>query len=121
MQWISQHKLLFIAVVVVVAITIWFGLSQGTQAPPLLTSDAPTGSVAASAGGDQQLVATLLALRTVTLNATIFSDAAFKTLQDFSTTIVPEPVGRENPFAPLTSATSAPDSPQAVQLFTPKR
>lgn len=121
MQWITQHKLLFGLLIAIVAVAVWFGLSQGNSAPPLLTTDVPAGSIAAGAGGDQQLVATLLALRTVTLNATIFSNPGFKTLRDFSTTIIPEPVGRDNPFAPLTSATSAPDSPQAVQLFTPTR
>ena len=121
MQWIKQHKLIFIIVVLLVVFGVWYGLSQSAPEAPLLATSAPTGSPTQD-GADQQLVSTLLALRAVTLNGSIFSDPAFLSLQDFSTTITPEPVGRDNPFAPLPStATSTPENPHAAKLFGPKK
>ena len=56
---------------------------------------------------DRELVETLLALRAVTLSGSIFQDIAFQSLKDFGTPIMPEPIGRENPFTPYyQSATS---------------
>lgn len=50
---------------------------------------------------ERGIVETLLQLRSVSLSGTIFSDPAFIYLRDFGTQIVSEPVGRPNPFAPL--------------------
>jgi len=119
MNWIKEHKLLFIALIVAVVITIGYGLSQsGSSAAPQLTT---ASAVSATTPGDQELVSTLLALRAVTLSGTIFSDPAFISLHDNGTTIVSEPVGRDNPFAPLQVAadTSATSTHQA-QIFAPK-
>ena len=55
---------------------------------------------------DSDVVTILLQLRAVSLSGTIFSDAAFTSLKDFGSQIVPEPVGRANPFAPLTAVAS---------------
>jgi hypothetical protein len=113
MQWIKQHKVLFLGAVVVVAICIWYGLTQNSAPPALLTTvDVAGAPVEGSA--DQELVSTLLTLRAVALAGTIFQDPAFKYLRDFGTTIVAEPIGRQNPFAPLTS--TAP--PAAAQTTT---
>lgn len=107
MAWISQHKLLFIIIVVLVAGGVWYGLSSSGEPTALLTTqDLTTGSPTADSA-DQQLVGSLLTLRAVTLSGTIFSDTAFMSLQDFGTTIVPEPVGRPNPFEPIGSSTPA--------------
>jgi hypothetical protein len=38
------------------------------------------------------------------LDTTILTDSVFTSLQDFSQNIEPEPVGRPNPFAPVTGA-----------------
>lgn len=111
MQWIKQHKMLFIGVVAVVALVAWYGLTQNAAPEPLLTTVTPSGSGSPTeASADQELVATLLTLRAVTLSGTIFQDPAFMSLRDFGTKIVAEPVGRSNPFAPLGSAPSATSS-----------
>lgn len=120
MQWIKQHFLLFLGVIVVLCAMVFYAMSSSTPPAPILTASAPTGSPSLDSS-DQELVSTLLALRTVTLSGTIFQDPAFTSLMDFSTTIVPEPVGRANPFAPLQSSTSSPDTTRTNQLFTPKR
>jgi hypothetical protein len=56
---------------------------------------------------DADIVNTLLELRAVSLSGTIFSDPAFLRLKDFGSQIIPEPVGRPNPFAPLTGSAAA--------------
>jgi hypothetical protein len=96
-----KHKILILIIGIAIAGIAWYGLTSSAPAP-LLVTDSPL------SGPDQQLVETLLALRSVKLDGTIFSEIAFTTLQDYSTPIVQEPVGRPNPFAPLLgSATSS--------------
>jgi len=123
MSWILQHKLIFLVVIAVVAFGIWFGLSQSSAPPPLLSTNSADGTPAAKSA-DQELIGTLLALRAVTLSGGIFSDPAFTTLKDFGTTIFPEPVGRDNPFAPLVGQGTAgtgtgTGTGRGTQLFTP--
>lgn len=121
MTWIKQHILLFLLIVAVLAGVIWYGLSSGSSAPPLLTTDEPIiGGTLAQTSAEQEIVGTLLALRAVTLSGTIFSDPAFTTLQDFGTTIVPEAAGRPNPFAPLTSR-GAVTTATSSAIFAPRR
>ncbi len=50
---------------------------------------------------EQNLITILVELKAITLDASIFADPAFQSLQDFSQALVPEPLGRPNPFAPL--------------------
>ncbi len=50
---------------------------------------------------DQDLVALLFELRSIRLDSALFENPLFTSLQDFGQDLVPEPIGRENPFAPL--------------------
>lgn len=94
MHFLSQYKwFIILGASVVIAIGAWIVLSEPSQEE--LTTTAPVES-----GVDKDLVGTLLQLRTVSLTGTVFADPAFQTLQDFGTQIVPEPVGRPNPFTP---------------------
>lgn len=96
---IVRNKIAVGGLAIVIAIIAWYVLRDagGVQENLLLTENIAAGSEA-----DRDLVATLLQLRTVSLSGTIFSDPIFQTLQDFGSQIIPEPVGRPNPFAPLT-------------------
>lgn len=119
MNFILRYKYIIIVVAILVAGAAWWGLSGAgspTSSSLLTTEGANTGLSPA----DQNLVATLLQLRAVKLDGTIFTEPAFRSLQDFSTQIIPEPVGRSNPFAPITvHATSTTDSAHASAIFTP--
>ena len=118
MQFLSHHKLVIILGVVVVAAVAWWAISGGS-AP---SSSLVTNESAAGVGGnvaDQNLITTLLALRTVKLDGAIFSEQTFKALKDFSTQIVPEPVGRANPFAPLSSGVTSTSTP-SDSIFRPR-
>jgi len=50
--------------------------------------------------GGEVLVA-LNQLRTLKLDGSVFQDKVFLSLQDFSKPLIPEPVGRINPFSPI--------------------
>ena len=93
-----NNKLIVIALVVVIGFTGWYALRGGSGSAELLeTQDLTTPTSEA----DRDLVTTLLELRSVSLDGNIFNDPAFRALADFGSQIVPEPVGRSNPFAPL--------------------
>lgn len=99
MNFLLKHKIVILLIGVGVAGVAWFAMTSSGPAP-LLSTEVIGG------GPDQELVETLLALRSVKLDGTIFSEPAFTLLQDYSQPIIQEPVGRDNPFAPLEGATS---------------
>ncbi len=100
LKLIRQNLTLLVAIAVAIAGAVWYGLGDHSPEPLLATETAEGTS-------DQQLVSTLLALRTVSLDGTIFVNPGFMALRDFGSQIVPEPVGRANPFAPLSGAVLA--------------
>lgn len=116
-NFILGHKIIVVVVAVLVAIGVWIGLSSSSSSEGSLLST----EVIGNNGPDKDLVSTLLALRAVKLDASLFTDPAFISLKDFSTQIVAEPVGRPNPFAPLgvNAAPSASTSTKGTQVFTP--
>ena len=108
MRFITERRtLMFIALGIIVALGVWWGLSRDVPSDSLLTTEA-TAELPPSERG---LVDTLLQLRAVSLSGAIFGDPAFTILRDFGTPIVPEPVGRPNPFAPVGSAKPEAGSP----------
>ncbi len=118
MAALGRHKLILIVILVIVGGGVWYVVSGGSGDSESLITQTPI----ASAGADQELVSTLLALRAVKLEGTIFSESAFLNLKDFSTQIIPEAVGRSNPFAPISAgASNSASSTRAAQLFTPSR
>jgi hypothetical protein len=110
-----HNKLVLIVIILVVLGGAWYGLSSSSAGPAPVLSSAGTDT-----SGDQSIVSTLLALQAITLSGTIFSDPAFSTLRDFTTAIVPEPVGRPDPFAPLTAQSNATSS-KSAQIFKPAK
>lgn len=52
---------------------------------------------------NKQFLDNLTNLKAITLDDSIFKEAAFIGLTDFGLKLVPEPKGRDNPFAPLQS------------------
>lgn len=64
-----------------------------------------------STSPDQDLIALLFELKNIRLDAGLFGDPHFKALKDFGRDLVSEPVGRNNPFAPLTGEVKTKVSP----------
>lgn len=104
----KKNKILFLVVGLALAGVVWYGLS-GSQ--PAGSSDAVLSS---SEGGgsdvEQEVLDTLLELREIRLEGQIFNDPVFNSLRDFGTDIVSEPVGRDNPFAPLSAEDAIPEN-----------
>lgn len=93
------------AAALIIAGALWYGFSgSSTNAPVLGTTSPATGGTVNEE--DKDIVTTLLQLRSVTLTGTIFASQVFHGLQDFSTDIMQEPVGRVDPFSPLPSGGS---------------
>jgi len=112
MNIFSGNKLVMAAAALIIAGAVWYGFSGTSTTAPVLGTENASGTVSSE---DQDLVASLLKLHSVTLTGTIFSSQAFFGLKDFSTDIVQEPVGRVNPFAPLPAAASGADT--SADLF----
>lgn len=111
MRALFANKFLLLILAAVVAVGLWIGLSSpSTSDETLLSSENVTGTADTDPAG-QEVVETLLALRAITLDGSIFSDPAFASLRDTSTDIVQEPVGRPNPFAPLDGVVVQPPAP----------
>ncbi|MDP6387839.1 MAG: hypothetical protein QGG63_00980 [Candidatus Pacebacteria bacterium] len=83
-----------IAIVAGAAYTILFSEKESA----LLVAERPEDSVSTQ---ESDLLTLLLDLRSVKLDESVFSDPVFKSLVDFGQELVSEPVGRENPFAPI--------------------
>lgn len=60
-------------------------------------------------GGD--LLVILSDLKSTKLDQSIFSDPAFQGLKNFRVELGVEPIGRNNPFAPIQSISQTPSSP----------
>ena len=102
---------MIIGAALLIAFGVWWGLSTTPAASSALTTDMP-------AGPGQDVVDTLLTLRSIKLDGAIFSESAFTSLHDFSTQIVPEPVGRPNPFAPLGASGTTTSQAMSAQTQT---
>lgn len=103
MSYLKNRTFLLIIAGIFLAIAMWYSFLRDKTPAPLIQS----ADLTRATGADSDVVQTLLQLRAVSLSGTIFSEPAFMSLQDFGSQIVPEPVGRMNPFAPLSSSAAA--------------
>lgn len=94
---IRQNKIILGILVVVIVAFAWFGLSDREPSSTVLVTSE---SAADSSVAEQEILKLLLDMRSIQLNSSIFENPAFNSLQDFGREIIPEPVGRSNPFAP---------------------
>ena len=105
---IKQYQnVIFIIVAIIIAFIAYSYFFAG-KATPILSEE----TVSQAAPADQDLISLLLELKAITLDESLFSDATFTSLQDFSKELVPEATGRPNPFAPLGSQAKAPAQTQ---------
>lgn len=100
---IKKNKIIALGVLLALVGIGWYSFLGG-GGEELLSSDEVDGSTEQSAA-EREILNTLLELRAIELEGQIFSDPAFTSLRDFSTDIVAEPIGRNNPFAPFTANT----------------
>lgn len=104
MSFLKRYKnlLLFLGIIVLAAAGYFFFIGGGDNGGSQLSAQSADGT----AGGNAQqseLVSLLLGLQSIQLDSSLFEDPAFRSLQDFSTELSSQPVGRSNPFAPLSA------------------
>jgi hypothetical protein len=99
----NKIAIAFLSIIVIVGAWYFLGGTASDTKEGLVTETFSTPESEA----DRDLVATLLQLRAVTLEGTVFNDPVFQSLRDFGSQIVKEDQGRENPFAPLSQTASA--------------
>lgn len=100
---LQKYKKLLIAAGVIIVLALGYSFFAGEDIPDGLTSQS-AGGIAPEEGGD--LIALLAELKSIDLDTSILQNQTFLTLQDFSVSLSPEPVGRANPFAPLGTGNS---------------
>lgn len=94
----NKYKNIIIIVAVIgLAFVVYTFLFGGEKGAALSSQDVNPSQTAV----EQELIALLLELRSIKLDVSLFDSEEFISLQDFSQELVPEPVGRTNPFAPL--------------------
>ncbi len=95
MKFSSNTLFIILAIVVVLAGIYWYFSTGSSEVP--LTASAP------AAPAETQFLDLAGQLAPVTFDTSIFADPHFATLVDLGTPISPEPVGKNDPFAPFAS------------------
>lgn len=94
---ITKNKVLIVGLVLVAIVGYYIFQSNSAPAQPLTTTETAATSVVG-----QELILELNRLRALqNIGQDLFKDPAFVSLQDFTQVVVPQPLGRPNPFAPV--------------------
>lgn len=96
----ESKKSLFIPILVILLAILIVGyvyFSRGRDNDSLLQTRVKTADEVIG----KDLLLSLLKLKTLKLDDSLFRDPVFLSLQDWTIELVPQPVGRNNPFLPL--------------------
>lgn len=99
----GSNKIIYVGLAVAVAVTIsYFMFFRGDGTSGLtLTTGSGAAELTFGAQADKEFLHLLNQLEAIKLDKSIFSDPVFRSLVDFRREPAPQPVGRANPFAPL--------------------
>ncbi|PIP86707.1 hypothetical protein COV42_02595 [Candidatus Campbellbacteria bacterium CG11_big_fil_rev_8_21_14_0_20_44_21] len=100
-NFFSRYRNVILAVAIAVLVFFLYKtfLSNSGEKRVLLGTDSADNDGSAASG--REFLTTLLELRSLELDESIFSDRAFVILRDFSREVSPQPSGRPNPFAEI--------------------
>lgn len=98
LDYLKENKSLAAVVIIVVLGVGGYFAYRSSSNEALLSS---TGTATETSQVSRELLLTISDLKTITLDNSIFTDEAFVSLVDFRVDIPLQPVGRDNPFAPL--------------------
>lgn len=97
---INKNILLIVALIIVVG--IGFYMFTGSKPDEALTTT--TGGIVGEPVVGQELVVELHRLEALrNVDSGFLTNPTFSSLQDFTVAVPPQPLGRENPFAPVGS------------------
>ncbi len=111
MSMLKKYQNVIIVIVVIIIAFVVYTFFFAGKATPILSEQ----NINQTAPADQDLISLLIELKGITLDESIFANAAFVSLQDFSKDLVPEAVGRPNPFAPLGATPAKPPAQTSTQ------
>ncbi len=94
---IGKNKILIIALVIVVVVGFYIFKSVKPKEEPLTTVQS-----GATGGISQEIIIELNRLKALrNIDDSIFKNPTFTSLRDYTQAVVPQPIGRNNPFAPI--------------------
>ncbi len=96
MQIIKENKKIIIIILFVLGFLYIYMSSSGDS-----TTSTTTITVTNVDTGEREMLELLTNMKSIRLDSSLFKDATYINLQDFSREVIPEPIGREDPFAPL--------------------
>jgi hypothetical protein len=94
-------RTIIIAVAAILILFAGYSFFVKKDEPSVTLSTEPVQGAEGNVG--REFLAVLLDLKSVELDEAIFETESFKQLEDWSSILSPEPVGRRNPFAPLSA------------------
>lgn len=116
-------KKAIILVVVVIIIAIFWNIFSGKKANNAsLTVIEGDGSALALTDDtivEDTFLGTLLNISSLSLNDSVFGDPRFSSLQDFTVTLIPQPLGRTNPFLPAGTVAPTASTTTSTTVTTP--
>ncbi len=108
----KYKKVILIAVAIVFLFVLYTVFFKKEEEPVLSTAAGVQGLSAEN----NELIALLSELRSIKLEKDIFNNNVLLSLFDFSVILIPEPVSRPNPFAPIGSEGSVPEVQNQTQI-----
>jgi len=120
-----MSKILNIVIVILILAALVYGYMQFTSSPDTATpeglsaeSDTPTIDVGLTTQTQQNdFVSLLLDLKQISLDTEFLTSSVFTSLTDFSRDIIPQNVGRRNPFAPIGANAGVDERSTQVSAF----
>ena len=107
----SKKPIVTIIIIIVVAAMVYFYFSGDPVDTTSSIEDPSVTSETLVAGS--QILALLNQISVIDIETSIFNTPVYRSLVDHTVTVLPQNVGRPNPFAPAFSATPPATSPRA--------
>ncbi|MDP3965269.1 MAG: hypothetical protein Q8Q13_00525 [bacterium] len=104
-EHIDKRVALVAGIFLIGLIGFFFYRVLGTPSAPPGVTELTDSAFNATLGAE--LLAALARLNSTKLDTSIFDDPVFNSLEDFGVDIAPQPIGRRNPFAPLSAGSGA--------------
>ncbi len=101
----QKYKKIILIAGAIVLLFVVYTVFLKKDAEPVLSTSSRTSALSTQ---DNELITLLSQLRTIDLDRSLYSDPVFLSLSDFSVVLIPEPISRPNPFAPIGSEGVAP-------------
>ena len=98
-----MNKSFKITIIIVLVLIVVFGYWQYSSKNETADGNKNETQDSKKLGEESKIISTLERLKKIEINADFFNDNVLKSLSDFSRELIPEPVGRMNPFLSVES------------------